>query len=177
MIFLTIRGPSLTCNRRPSDTCKHGGGGHPGYLQAVVNQADVFLGESKRPAAHIEVVTSVPASLHDATSRMTGDSFDDMRDLVNQHMCHSGSIQLLSAAHIEVVTSVPASLHDATSRMTGDSFDDMRDLVNQHMCHSGSIQLLHAPASFPAFRCLTRRECLARNQAKAPAAGFILQRR
>src|ERR1022692_1229176 len=126
MIFLTIRGTSLTCNRRPSDTCKHGGGGHPGYLQAVVNQADVFLGESKRPAAHIEVVTSVPASLH-----------------------------------------------DATSRMTGDSLDDMRDLVNQHMCHSGSIQPLHAPASFPAFRCLTRRECLARNQAKAPAAGFI----
>src|ERR1022692_2158371 len=112
MIFLTIRGPSLTRNRRPSDTCKHGGGGHPGYLQAVVNQADVFLGESKRPAAHIEVVTRVPASLH-----------------------------------------------DATRGVRGVSFYDMRDFVNQQMCPSGSIKFLHAPASFPAFRCLTRREC------------------
>src|SRR5277367_325351 len=58
--------------------------------QSVMNQVDIFLDEWTGLAAHFEVVTIVPSSFHDASSRMPGDTFKDMCDLVNQYMGHHG---------------------------------------------------------------------------------------
>jgi len=120
----------MTGNRRRTYGRVSGGGlAVLPFPQAVMNQSDIFLRERKRLSTHGAVVLAVPSSLHDASSRMPGDSFEGVRDLVQ-----NGSWQLGLGADLTFY-SKPAPLDPAypDNPVSFRVFLRLRPGLSQHM--------------------------------------------